>query len=102
MIIQSSPLPEFATIQSGVDSNLNSDTAGDRAVINASGAANVGSGVTGYNAQGRAVAAGDLSIVAYVANNPMPVTGLPAWALMPPAGETRSRLTTPIISMWRS
>src|ERR1017187_2721751 len=83
MIIQSSPLPEFATIQSGVDSNLNSDTAGDRAVINASGAANVGSGVTGYNAQGRAVAAGDLSIVAYVANNPNAryiVAGLGAYA----------------------
>ena len=61
--------PEFATIQSGVDSNLNSDNAGDRAVINPAGAANIGSGVTGYNAQGQAVAAGDASIVAYVANN---------------------------------
>ncbi len=62
--------PEFATIQSGVDSNLNGDNAGDRTVINPAGAANVGSGVTGYNAQGQAVAAGDASIVAYVANNP--------------------------------
>jgi hypothetical protein len=61
--------PEFATIQSGVDSNLNSDSAGDRTVINASGAAKIGSGVTGYNAQGQAVAAGDPSIVAYVADN---------------------------------
>ncbi len=62
--------PEQATIQSGVDSNLNGDTAGDRTIINPSGSAGVGSGVTGYNAQGQAVANGSASIVAYVANNP--------------------------------
>jgi hypothetical protein len=62
--------PEFATVQSGVDSNLNGDNAGDRSIINTAGAATVGSGVTGYNALGQAVAAGDPSIVAYVANNP--------------------------------
>ncbi len=56
--------PEFATIQSGVDSNLNHDTAGDRAIINPAGAANVGSGVTGYNAPGQPVAAGDPTTVA--------------------------------------
>jgi Carboxypeptidase regulatory-like domain/TonB dependent receptor len=61
--------PEYATVQSGLDSNLNGDSAGDRAIINASGAADVGSGVTGYNALGQ-VATSSGSIVAYVANNP--------------------------------
>ena len=62
--------PEYATVQSGVDSNLNGDSAGDRAIINPAGAANVGSGVTAYNAAGQVVAAGNAGIVAYVANNP--------------------------------
>jgi len=61
--------PEYATIQSGIDSNLNGDSAGDRTVINPNGTWNVGSGVTGYNAAGQAVKAGSASIVAYVANN---------------------------------
>jgi hypothetical protein len=60
--------PEYATVQSGLDSNLNGDSAGDRAIINPAGAANAGSGVTGYNAQGQ-VATSSGSIVAYVANN---------------------------------
>ena len=60
--------PEYATVQSGVDSNLNGDSL-DRSIINPSGNATVGSGVTGYNAAGQAVAAGSASIVAYVANN---------------------------------
>jgi hypothetical protein len=62
--------PEYATVQSGIDSNLNNDSAGDRSVINPAGAANVGTGVTGYNAKGQAVAVGNAGIVAYVANNP--------------------------------
>lgn len=61
---------ERATVQSGVDSNLNNDSAGDRTIINPNGAATVGTGVTGYNSQGQAVKAGSPSIVAYVANNP--------------------------------
>jgi hypothetical protein len=60
--------PEYATVQSNVDSNLNGDSAGDRTIINTAGAANVGSGVTGYNALGQ-VATTSGSIVAYVANN---------------------------------
>jgi hypothetical protein len=36
----------FGTVQSGVDSNLNGDSAGDRAIFNASGVAGIGSGVT--------------------------------------------------------
>ena len=60
--------PEYATVQSNLDSNLNGDSAGDRAIINPAGAANVGTGVTGYNAQGQ-VATSSGTIVAYVANN---------------------------------
>ena len=62
--------PEFATVQSGVDSNLNGDSAGDRAIINTSGNGTLSSGVTPYNAAGQVVAAGSPGIVAYVANNP--------------------------------
>jgi hypothetical protein len=63
--------PEYATVQSGVDSNLNNDTAGDRAVVNPSGQALLGTGVTPYNAAGQArpLAASSTDIVAYVANN---------------------------------
>jgi hypothetical protein len=62
--------PEYATVQDGVDANLNNDSTGDRAIVNPAGSANVGSGVTGLNAAGQAVAAGNAGIVAYVANNP--------------------------------
>jgi hypothetical protein len=62
--------PEQATVQSGVDSNLNGDSAGDRAVINPNGVGSTGSDVTGYNAAGHAVSSDDSGIVAYVANNP--------------------------------
>ena len=75
--------PEYATVQSGVDSNLNSDSAADRAIINPNGIAGTGSGVTGYDRNGNAVAASSTSIVAYVANNPSAryiVAGLGAFA----------------------
>lgn len=72
--------PEYATVQSGLDSNLNNDSAGDRAIVNPAGAAAVGTDTTGYNALGQAVCLGSQSgsaacpnastIVAYVANNP--------------------------------
>jgi hypothetical protein len=62
--------PEYATVQSGVDSNLNNDSAGDRSIINPAGASNMGSGVTPLNAAGQVVAAGSADIVAYVAKNP--------------------------------
>jgi hypothetical protein len=61
--------PEYATVQSGIDANLNGDTAGDRSIINPSGSAAVGTAVTAYNAAGQVVAAGNSGIVAYVANN---------------------------------
>jgi hypothetical protein len=62
--------PEQATVQSGVDSNLNGDSAADRTVINPNGVGSTGTGVTGYNAAGNAVKAGAATIVAYVANDP--------------------------------
>jgi len=60
--------PLYATVQSGLDSNLNSDSAGDRAIINPAGNANVGSGVTGYNSAGQPTTSAS-QIVAYVADN---------------------------------
>jgi hypothetical protein len=57
-------------VQSGVDSNLNGDSAADRTVINPNGVGSTGTGVTGYNAAGNAVKAGAATIVAYVANDP--------------------------------
>jgi len=62
--------PEYATVQSSVDSNLNNDAIGDRTIINLNGNASVGSGVTPLNRNGNVVAAGSASIVAYVAKNP--------------------------------
>jgi hypothetical protein len=55
--------PEYATVQSGLDSNLNGDSAGDRAILNPAGNPNLGSGVTALtNSAGQ--------VVAYLANNP--------------------------------
>ena len=65
--------PEMATIQSGFDSNLNGDTAGDRTVINPAGQANLGSGVYGIDKSGNHIGNGGATtagIVAYVATNP--------------------------------
>jgi hypothetical protein len=64
--------PEYATVQSGVDSNLNNDSAADRTIINPNGVAGTGSGVTGYDRNGNAipVSANSNLVVAYVVNNP--------------------------------
>ncbi len=53
--------PEYATVQSGVDANLNGDAL-DRTIINPAGAADVGSGVT-------PILNGAGQTVAYLANN---------------------------------
>jgi len=55
--------PEYATPQSGIDSNLNGDSAGDRTVINPSGNKHLSSNVTAVKNTG-----GDT--VGYVATNP--------------------------------
>ena len=62
--------PEYATIQSGLDTNLNGDSAGDRSIVNTAGTKNTSSDVYGINALGQTVAAGNAGIVAYVATNP--------------------------------
>jgi hypothetical protein len=55
--------PQFGTVSSGIDANLNGDNAGDRAYINPAGDANRGSDVTSLtNSAGR--------IVGYLANDP--------------------------------
>ena len=67
--------PQYATVQSGVDSNLNGDAAGDRTIVNINGTPNVGSGVYGLTRDGTRVTAGGAvnkttgPIVAYVALN---------------------------------
>jgi len=55
--------PEYATVTSGIDANLNGDSAGDRTVINPTGDRNVGSNSTALkNSSG--------VTVAYLASNP--------------------------------
>ena len=55
--------PEYATVQSGLDTNGNGDAAGDRAIYNPRGIAGTGSDVTPLmNSAGQ--------VVAYLANNP--------------------------------
>jgi hypothetical protein len=55
--------PEYIDVQSGVDSNLNGDSAGDRTLLNPNGINNTGSGVTALTNTGGAT-------VAYLAANP--------------------------------
>src|SRR5262249_31692003 len=62
--------PQFATVQSGIDSNLNGDSAGDRTIVNSSGVPNTGSGVVGLDRNGNRVANGNTGIVAYLALKP--------------------------------
>jgi hypothetical protein len=60
--------PAYTTVQSGIDSNLNNDTAGDRSVINLAGNENVSSAVVGINKNG-GVTTSAAAIVGYVAQN---------------------------------
>ncbi len=65
--------PEYATAQSGVDSNLNNDSAGDRTIINPAGQAGIGSDVIPINASGQVSGTSGspgAGTVAYVAKNP--------------------------------
>lgn len=58
------------TVLSGLDSNLNGDSVADRAILNPSGIAGTGSGVTPIDVNGLPVAMNSPATVAYVANNP--------------------------------
>jgi hypothetical protein len=62
--------PEYFTPQSGVDSNLNGDSAPDRTIINPGGVAGTASTVVGLSSTGSVLANGNPNIVAYVAQNP--------------------------------
>lgn len=55
--------PQYATVQSGIDSNLNGDSAGDRVIINTAGADRTGSDV-------RALTNSNGDTVAYLALDP--------------------------------
>jgi outer membrane receptor protein involved in Fe transport len=61
--------PEYATVQSNFDANLNGDTV-DRAILNGGGVTGTGSGVTPVNRLGQPVAFNSAATVAYVALNP--------------------------------
>jgi hypothetical protein len=81
--------PQYFTVSSGIDSNLNNDTAGDRTILNPSGAAGTGTGVYGLDKGGNRInIAGATttqlnSVVAWVAVNPNAryiQAGYGAWA----------------------
>lgn len=58
------------TVRSGVDSNLNFDNVGDRAILNLNGVRGTSSAVRAINAAGQFVSMGNNATVAYVAVNP--------------------------------
>jgi hypothetical protein len=68
--------PQYATVQSNVDSNLNGDNAGDRVIVNPGGVTGTGSGVVGLTRTGAQIASSSSvnstngAIVAYMALNP--------------------------------
>ncbi len=61
--------PEYATVQSGRDANLNGDTAGDRVWVNPGGVGNTGSDVFGIDRSGNETS-DPSQIVAYMPVNP--------------------------------
>jgi Carboxypeptidase regulatory-like domain len=67
--------PEYFTVSSSLDSNLNGDTAGDRTILNPNGVAGTGTSVYGLDKNGNkiaatAAAASVNNVVAWVATNP--------------------------------
>jgi hypothetical protein len=73
--------PEIVDVQSTVDSNLNGDSAGDRAIFNPNGVKGTGSGVSavndpsraalcGVDSSGNAITACNANLVGYQAANP--------------------------------
>ncbi len=80
---------ELATVQSGTDSNLNGDSAGDRSVLNPTGNRNIGSNSTALtNSKG--------DVVAYLATNPNAMYIKAGAGVFPNAG--RNTLRTPGIN----
>jgi hypothetical protein len=68
--------PQYATVQSNIDSNLNGDNAPDRVIVNPNGVTGTGSGVVGLTRTGAQIASGSSvnatngQVVAYLATNP--------------------------------
>ena len=67
--------PEYYTVLSGLDSNLNGDSASDRTIINPAGAAGTGTGVYGLDRNGNRIlptapAAQVNNVAAWVTTNP--------------------------------
>lgn len=83
--------PQYVTVQSAVDSNLNGDAAGDRAVINLGGDPSRGSGVTALtNSRG--------AVVGYLANDPGAMYVVAGRGVHPNAG--RQTIPTRPINNW--
>jgi hypothetical protein len=82
---------EWGTVQSGVDSNLDGDNAGDRVITNPGGVKGTGSGVTKLtNTSG--------DVVAYLANNPTAQYIVAGQGALANTG--RNTLATPYINNW--
>ncbi len=83
--------PEYATVQSAVDANLNGDSAGDRTIYNPFGKTNTGTGVTPLlNSSGYTVA--------YLANNPNAQYIQAQYGAL--ANSPRNTLAMPVINNW--
>jgi len=82
---------QWGTVQSGVDSNLNGDNAGDRVILNSSGVKGTGSGVTALTNT-----AGDT--VAYLADNPSAQYIVAGPGALATTG--KANFTTPSINNW--
>jgi hypothetical protein len=83
--------PEYATVQSELDSNIAGDTFTDRAIFNPQGVAGIGSGVTPLtNSQG--------AVVGYVANNPNAQYVVAGGGAL--ANATRNSLALPRTNNW--
>jgi hypothetical protein len=83
--------PEYFTAQSAIDSNLNGDSAGDRAWVNPNGVAHTASDIYGLDRQGNRVSVSAPSaqlnqVVAWVAMNPNARYVRAGFGVLPTAG----------------
>ncbi len=89
--------PEYFTVQSGIDSNLNGDPAGDRVMLNPSGAAHTGSDIYGLDRSGNHIpvtgATADVNtVVAWVATDPNARYIRAGYGTVPNAGRNTERM----------
>jgi hypothetical protein len=92
--------PQYATVQSNEDSNLNFDTAGDRAVVNTAGRAGTGSGVTPLCRGAGACSVDDTPerVVGYLADDPTARYIVAGPGVFPNAG--RNTIPMGVINNW--